>query len=44
MAVMPEGEKHWGGGGEVIGGGKMPSQVEIGLTEWRNFVRNKAGC
>ena len=35
-AVMPEGEKHWGGA-VVIGGDNLPSLVRIGLTDLQNI-------
>ena len=31
-SVVPEGEKHWGGGPVVIGGNNLPSPVQIRLT------------
>ena len=37
IAVMPEGEKHWGGGPVVIGGDNLPSLVQIGLTDLTNI-------
>ena len=35
-AVMPEGEKHWGGA-VVICGDNLPSLVQIGLTDLPNI-------
>ena len=37
ISVMPEGEKHWGGGPVVIGGDNLPSPVRIGLTVLQNI-------
>ena len=35
---MPEGEKHWGGGGAVvIGGDNLSSPFRIGLTDLQNI-------
>ena len=35
--MMPEGEKHWGGGAVVISGDDLPSPLQIGLIVLQNI-------